>query len=97
MERDGSGVSALLGLDGFVVFAQLLDDASGEWWLAVETTDDRAWLRISHDHVAEPSDLDGTTFNNLARTERFEVLGCPMEGVVCRRCDFDQHRDLSRS
>jgi transposase len=43
MERDGSGVSALLGLDGFVVRAQLLDDASGEWWLAVETTGDRAW------------------------------------------------------
>jgi hypothetical protein len=33
MERDGSGVSALLGLDGFVVCAQLLDDAaaSGGW------------------------------------------------------------------
>jgi hypothetical protein len=43
MERDCSGVSALLGLDGFVVCAQLLDDASGEWWLAVETTEDRAW------------------------------------------------------
>ena len=43
MERDGSGVSALLGLDGFVVRAQLLDDASGEWWLAVETSEDRAW------------------------------------------------------
>jgi transposase len=43
MERDRSGVSALLGLDGFMVCAQLLDDASGEWWLAVETTEDRAW------------------------------------------------------
>jgi transposase len=43
MERDGSGVSALVGLGGFVVCAQLLDDASGEWWLAVETTEDRAW------------------------------------------------------
>jgi transposase len=43
MERDGSGVSALVGLDGFVVCHQLLDDASGEWWLAVETTEDRAW------------------------------------------------------
>jgi transposase len=43
MERNGSGVSALLGLDGFVVVAQLLDDATGEWWLAVETTEDRAW------------------------------------------------------
>ena len=42
MERDASGVSALLGLDGFVVCAQLLD-ASGEWWLAMETTEDRAW------------------------------------------------------
>lgn len=38
MERDGSGVSALVGLDGFAVCAQVLDDASGEWWLAVETT-----------------------------------------------------------
>jgi hypothetical protein len=28
MERDGSGVSALVGLDGFVVCAQMLDDAS---------------------------------------------------------------------
>jgi transposase len=43
MERDGSGVSALVGLDGFVVRAQLLDGPSGEWWLAVETTWDRAW------------------------------------------------------
>src|SRR5215207_1732597 len=43
MERDGSGVSALLGLDGFVVRAQLLDEESGEWWLAVETSEDRAW------------------------------------------------------
>jgi hypothetical protein len=32
MERDGSGVSALLGLDGFVVSAQVLDQASCEWW-----------------------------------------------------------------
>jgi len=37
MERDGSGVSALVGLDGFVVTAQLLDEDSGEWWLGVET------------------------------------------------------------
>ena len=36
-------MSALLGLDGFVVRAQLLDEATGEWWLAVETTEDRAW------------------------------------------------------
>ena len=35
MERDGSGVSALLGLDGFVVSAQVLDEASGEWWFDV--------------------------------------------------------------
>ena len=42
MERDGSGVSALLGLDGFVVCAQLLEASTGEWWLAVETTEDRA-------------------------------------------------------
>ena len=42
MERDGSGVTALLGL-GFGVCAQLLDEASGEWWLAVETTSDRGW------------------------------------------------------
>lgn len=43
MERDGSGVSALVGLDGFVVCVQLLDETSGEWWLAVESTEDRAW------------------------------------------------------
>src|SRR5829696_965912 len=43
MERDGSGVSALLGLDGFVMSAQLLEEASGEWWLAVETLEDWAW------------------------------------------------------
>ena len=46
MGHDGSGVSALVGLGGFVVTAQLLDDASGEWWLAVETADDRAWCEI---------------------------------------------------
>jgi Transposase len=39
MERDGSGVSALVGVDGFVVCAQLLDESSGEWWLAVEAGD----------------------------------------------------------
>src|SRR4029453_3455666 len=43
MERNGSGVSALLGLDGLVVGAQLLDEVTGEWWLAVETVEDRAW------------------------------------------------------
>ena len=32
MDRNGSGVSALLGLDGFVVRAQLLDGDSGERW-----------------------------------------------------------------
>src|SRR5262245_12518269 len=43
MEQNGSGLSALLGLDGFVVRARLLDEATGEWWLAVETVEDRAW------------------------------------------------------
>jgi hypothetical protein len=43
MERDGSGVSALLGLGGFVVRAQLLEEATDEWWLAVETCEERAW------------------------------------------------------
>jgi hypothetical protein len=38
MEQEGSGVSALVGLEGFVVLVQLLDEATGEWWLAVETT-----------------------------------------------------------
>jgi transposase len=42
MDHNGSGVSALLGLDGFMVVAQL-DDETGEWWLAVETTEDRVW------------------------------------------------------
>jgi hypothetical protein len=32
MERDGSGASALVGLDEFVVTAQLFDD-DGEWFL----------------------------------------------------------------
>jgi len=39
-------VSALVGLDGFVVCTQLLDEASAEWWLAVETTEDRAWCPV---------------------------------------------------
>src|SRR5919106_3064751 len=43
MDRDGSGVSSLLGLVGFVVSAQVLEETTGEWWLAVETTEDRAW------------------------------------------------------
>jgi hypothetical protein len=42
MDRNGSGVSALLGLDGFVVLAELLDEPTSEWWLAVETAKDRA-------------------------------------------------------
>lgn len=33
----------LVGLDGFVVTAQLFDDDSGEWFLAIETTENRAW------------------------------------------------------
>jgi hypothetical protein len=36
-------MAVLLGLDGCVLCAQLLDDASSEWWLAGETTEDRAW------------------------------------------------------
>jgi transposase len=43
MEHDGSGVSELLGLDGLFVRAQLRDEVTGEWWLAVETNEDRAW------------------------------------------------------
>ena len=43
MDRNDSGVSALLGLDGFVVVAQLLDEDTDEWWLAVETTEPRGW------------------------------------------------------
>src|SRR4249919_2680587 len=43
MEHNGSGVSALGGLGGFVVRAQLLDEDTGEWWLAVETVEDRGW------------------------------------------------------
>jgi transposase len=43
MENNGSDVSALVGLDGFVVRAQVLDEATGEWWLAVETTETRGW------------------------------------------------------
>jgi transposase len=43
MEGNGSDVSALLGLDGFVVRAQLLDEVTGEWWLAVETAESRGW------------------------------------------------------
>jgi hypothetical protein len=43
VERDRSGVSALFGLDRLVVTAQLLDEATGEWWLAVQTLEDRPW------------------------------------------------------
>ena len=35
MRSDGSAVSALVGLDGFVVLAQV--DVDGEWWVKVET------------------------------------------------------------
>jgi zinc-finger of transposase IS204/IS1001/IS1096/IS1165 len=35
MGSDGSAVSALVGLDGFVVVAQV--DVDGEWWVKVET------------------------------------------------------------
>lgn len=35
MGQDGSAVTALLGLDGFVVLAQL--EVDGEWWVKVET------------------------------------------------------------
>jgi hypothetical protein len=36
MERQGSDVSAVIRFDGFVLRAQVLDEASGEWWLSVE-------------------------------------------------------------
>lgn len=36
MGTDGSAVSALVGLDGFVVLAQV--DLDGEWWVKIETT-----------------------------------------------------------
>ena len=39
MERDGSGVSALVGLEGFVVCAQLLDE--GERRVVAGGGDDR--------------------------------------------------------
>src|SRR4029453_14173787 len=54
MERDGSGVSALVGLDGFVVCAQLVDEASGEWWLGGGAPGGRAgcppggWRAVGH-------------------------------------------------
>ena len=35
MDRDGSGVSLLPGLVGFVVRAQVLEESTGEWWRAV--------------------------------------------------------------
>jgi transposase len=43
MEHDDRGVLALLGFDGFAVCAQLLEQSTGEWWLGVETLEDRAW------------------------------------------------------
>jgi hypothetical protein len=67
MERDGSGGSALVGLDEFVVTVQLFDDDSGEWFLAIETTRDRAWCEtcavraIGHGRrrVVVPGSADG--------------------------------------
>jgi hypothetical protein len=38
---EGSGATALIGLDGFVVAAQTVRD--GEHWVLVETTADRVW------------------------------------------------------
>jgi transposase len=46
MVGQSSDVSALVGLDGFVVRAQTLDEATGEWLLAVETIEDRAWCPV---------------------------------------------------
>jgi hypothetical protein len=43
MERDGSGASTLLGLDGFVVQAQLLEEASGEWWYSMSGRSFASW------------------------------------------------------
>jgi hypothetical protein len=43
MERDGSGASTLLGLDGFVVRAQLLEEASGEWWYSTSGRSFASW------------------------------------------------------
>jgi transposase len=36
MGMEGSAVSALLGLDGFVAVAQV--EEGGEWWVKIETT-----------------------------------------------------------
>lgn len=38
-DHGSDGATALLGMNGFVVRAQMLED--GEWWLLVETTSDR--------------------------------------------------------
>jgi hypothetical protein len=69
MDDNGTGVSALLGLDGFVVRVQVLDEATGEWWLAIETSGDRAWcpscVDLSPDGQAPRRDCEGgrTTFS----------------------------------
>jgi hypothetical protein len=54
VERNGSGGSALLGLDGFVDCAQLLYEDTGEWWLvrAARTTVVRFALDLG---MGEPS------------------------------------------
>jgi hypothetical protein len=35
MKCDGKGESALVGLGGFVETAQMVNEASGRWWLRV--------------------------------------------------------------
>ena len=50
--------------------------------------------RISLDHTAERSDLDGPRVEHLTGTKRVQVLGRAVEEIVVRVCHVDQHPRL---
>ena len=99
MERDGSGVSALVGLEGFVVRAQLLEESTGEWWLAVETTEGRAWCQ-SCGVRAVGHGRRRVVVRDLPRADRPVVLvwskrrGCCPE-PACPARDWSEESDRS--
>ena len=82
MDRDGSGVSVLLGLDGLVMGAQLLEEASGEWWLAVETLEDRPGARpaaCGRWAMAAAGSWCGTCRWRIARWYWWGPSGCALQ------------------
>ena len=102
-EHDGSGVSALLELDGFVVRGQLLDEDTGDWWLAVERVQGRGWCPSCGVRVGQAvaGSRSATAFDVLAAAVQQPDTGAVADHLAGdadpgrpRPDDADVHLDL---